>query len=302
MKIYSILFFCFLVLMSCSNQKKNDKTLIDKKVVQSEIQKGTIKDISFYSNNLKRNWNFSIYLPSKYGVDSSKFDVLYLLHGHGGNEKVWMSSGEVKMMIDSMIYKHEIDPIVIVMPDGGNSWFVDGVEKMESALIKDLLPKIESNYRVNNNWKHRMIGGMSAGGYGSLRLILKYPELFQTAILMSPAAYVPYPDQISLSRTEVQSFKDQDGRFSNALWDKYNYPNYWVHFDSSNYSPHRFFLSTGTSDVFKGIIKSVNYQLPQELRKRKLKVSFYVQNYKGGHEMIVWKQALKDALLKIYSN
>ena len=50
----------------------------------------------------------------------------------------------------------------------------------------------------------------------------------------------------------------------------------------------------------KEFIKSVNEYLPIELNKRKGKLSYEIQNYIGGHEMNVWKQALKRALLKIY--
>ena len=171
---------------------------------------------------------------------------------------------------------------------------------MESAIIKDLLPNIYKNFRINQNFESTSIGGMSAGGYGSLRFVLKYPDLFQNAVLMSPASYYPLPDQTSYARSDVASFKDENGDFSSKKWTQYNYLNYWKSFDKSTKFPHHIYLSVGTTDGFTGIIKSVNEYLPIELNKRKGKLSYEIQNYIGGHEMNVWKQALKRALLKIY--
>ena len=288
-----------IVLCSCS-QVPQQKTEVSKKE-ESLNKTNELIHTSLFSNQLNRNWNVMIYLPPNYHSDSLKhFDVLYLLHGHGGNETSWMGSSEIKTMIDHLILSDSIKDFIIVMPDGGNSWFVDGVEKMESAIIKDLVTTINKNYRINQDFEATSIGGMSAGGYGSLRFILKYPELFQNAILMSPASYFPFPDATSFARSDVASFRDLNGNFSNSKWTEYNYPNYWKSFDKSKKSPHHFYLSVGTSDGFTGIIKSLNEHLPIELNKRKDKLTYEIQNYKGGHEMNVWKQALKRAILKIY--
>ena len=295
-----ILFFLSILLIySCSQETK--QKIDNLSAVKTDISSNELIHTSLFSNQLNLNWNVMIYLPPNYYSDSLKhFDVLYLLHGHGGNETSWMGSGEIKTMIDNLILSDSIKDFIIVMPDGGNSWFVDGVEKMESAIFKDLLQTINKNYRINQDFEATSIGGMSAGGYGSLRFILKYPELFQNAILMSPASYLPFPDASSFARSDVASFRDLNGNFSNSKWTEYNYPNYWKSFDKSKKSPHHFYLSVGTSDGFTGIIKSVNEHLPIELNKRKDKLTYEIQNYEGGHEMNVWKQALKRAILKIY--
>ena len=288
-----------LVICSCTQVRQKNKDVL--KVEATLNKTNELIHTSLFSSQLNRNWNVMIYLPPHYYTDSlTHFDILYLLHGHGGNETSWMGSGDIKSMIDELILKDSLNDFIIVMPDGGNSWFVDGVEKMESAIIKDLMPSIQKSYRINDRFESTSVGGMSAGGYGSLRFVLKYPHLFQNAILMSPASYFPYPDRTSFSRSDVASFRDESGNFSDSKWTNYNYPNYWKTFDKSIKSPHHFYLSVGTSDGYTGIINSVNNQLPIELNKRKENLTFEIQNYKGGHEMSVWKQALKRAILKIY--
>lgn len=298
MKI-SFFFISLLLMYSCSQETKQKIENVNEE--KTHRSSNELIHNSLFSKQLNRSWNVMIYLPPHYYTDSLKhFDVLYLLHGHGGNETSWMGSVEIKSMVDNLILSDSIKDFIIVMPDGGNSWFVDGFEKMESAIIKDLLPNIYKNYRINQNFESTSIGGMSAGGYGSLRFVLKYPDLFQNAVLMSPASYYPLPDQTSYARSDVASFKDENGDFSSKKWTQYNYLNYWKSFDKSTKSSHHFYLSVGTTDGFTGIIKSVNEYLPIELNKRKGKLSYEIQNYIGGHEMNVWKQALKRALLKIY--
>jgi enterochelin esterase-like enzyme len=297
MKTLLILFSLGVFVIYC-NQTLNNKN-VKEKIVSKNISNQNLIYSHIFSKNLKRNWNFLIYLPPNYQFDTlSKHSVLYLLHGHVGNHETWMGSGEIKSMIDELIISNKIKSFIIVMPDGGNSWFVDGKEKMESAIIRDLLPYINKKYRVNTDWKAMSIGGMSAGGYGSLRLIMKYPDIFSNAILMSPACYFPFPDKTSYSRSEVSSFRDLNGTFSSKRWTNYNYPNYWKIFKKSRHHSHHFYLSVGKSDGYTGIIKAVNEQLPSEFSKRE--IQFEVQNYEGGHEMNVWKQALKKAILTIY--
>lgn len=53
-------------------------------------------------------------------------------------------------------------------------------------------------------------------------------------------------------------------------------------------------------DCYPGIIESINQILPKELDERKDKIEYSVKNYKGGHEISVWKSAIKDAIIQIY--
>ena len=176
------LVICFLN-SSCEFEAIHSKNDKKSKIGKLKILSNELIHTSIFSKNLNRNWNISIYLPPHYFSDSiSKFNILYLLHGHGGNHETWMSNGEIKEMIDKLIYTNKINDFVIVMPDGGNSWFIDGTEKMESAIVNELIPFIQKKYRIKEDWQSTSIGGMSAGGYGSLRFVLKYPDIFSNAI------------------------------------------------------------------------------------------------------------------------
>ena len=56
-----------------------------------------------------------------------------------------------------------------------STWFVDRKEKMETAVIQDLIGDVQRNFRVIDARNGRLVAGLSMGGYGALRFVLKYP-------------------------------------------------------------------------------------------------------------------------------
>jgi enterochelin esterase-like enzyme len=176
----------------------------------------------FRSPALGRDWVYNVYLPDGYETGRLRYPVLYLLHGNAADQNEWASKGMVHRTADALIAAGEIPPCLIVMPSAGVTWYVDRQERMETAFIEDLIPEVERRYRAIHDRFGRVIGGESMGGYGSLRFILKYPELFAAAALFSPAAYVPEPPPTSSAR-RVPPFQT-DGRFDPDVWASLNYP------------------------------------------------------------------------------
>jgi enterochelin esterase-like enzyme len=68
-----------------------------------------------------------------------------------------------------VVARGDIPPCVIVMPDAGTSWFVDRKENMETAVIGDLIPDVEKNWKVLTGRSGRLVAGLSMGGYGAMR-------------------------------------------------------------------------------------------------------------------------------------
>lgn len=124
-----------------------------------------------------------VYVP--YGYDSenveTRYDILYLQHGGGGDETVYMgdtdSPNELKNMVDHMIENGEISPMLIVMPmqetEGGYSKAVMYSRAFPQELKNDLMPAVESEYHTyaaeiseecfHNSRSHRAFGGFSMG-------------------------------------------------------------------------------------------------------------------------------------------
>ena len=118
------------------------------------------------------NWKYYIIFPNSYKEEKNKeYPVLYLLHGLGSYYTSWIGSGKSKECYDYCLYNNLIPEIIIIMPDAGSSYYVDGYEntnlQYENFFINQFIPEMESKYRIARNHSGRMIAGCSMGGYGA---------------------------------------------------------------------------------------------------------------------------------------
>ena len=175
------------------------------------------------SSLLGRDIPFTVYLPDGYQASPSSYPVIYLLHGAGGDENEWAKKGGAVETLDGQIKRRQMRPAVVVMPTfGPASWYADGAaEKAESAMMEELIPYVESKYKVGNQRAQRAIAGLSMGGYGALNISLHYPERFCAAGIISPAIYDPLPPETSAARRTPQFVRN--GQFDAATWTALNY-------------------------------------------------------------------------------
>ncbi|MDI6025148.1 alpha/beta hydrolase family protein [Corticibacterium sp. UT-5YL-CI-8] len=142
---------------------------------------------------LGRPLDVNVYVPDGM-APSSGWPVLYLLHGHGGNQNSWTTLGNIQQTLDYMISEKEISPLIVVMPAAQNSWYVDsasvkGPGDYETALTKDLVSWVQANYPTRTDKSGRAIAGLSMGGFGALRLAYSHPELYSSTVSMSGAIW-----------------------------------------------------------------------------------------------------------------
>lgn len=133
------------------------------------------------SQLLNTKVKYSVYLPYGFEDTTEKFPVIYLLNGFTGDELSWIKVGLVKDITDELIRGNKIEPLVIIMPDGDDRLYMnrdDGTYPYEDMFIKELMPYVETKYKIKSEKQFRGISGLSMGGAGSLRLALKYHELF----------------------------------------------------------------------------------------------------------------------------
>ncbi len=110
-----------------------------------------------------------VYTPPGYSATSAtKYPVLYLHHGIGGNESAWTSSeGNADNVLDNLYAANKgVVPFIIVMPSGGAFGGDDFArfEKYGDVLINDLIPWVEKTYPVSTDRTMRAIAGLSMGG------------------------------------------------------------------------------------------------------------------------------------------
>jgi len=102
----------------------------------------------FDSPALQRKWAYAVYLPDGYETSTLNYPVLYLLHGNGGKLSDWATLGHIQPTADALIARGDVPPAIIVMPDAGTTWYVDRKEKMETAVMQDLLGDVQRTFRV----------------------------------------------------------------------------------------------------------------------------------------------------------
>jgi enterochelin esterase-like enzyme len=136
---------------------------------------------------------YNLYLPPGYESSSERYPVLYWLHGAGSDENAGLPISEI---LDRAIAAGQVPPVIMVIPNGGKrseyrDWEPQKVMP-ETFLIHELIPHIDQNYRSIRERRGRWIEGMSMGGNGSLKLALKYPDLFGSVVAYA-GSYRPLP-------------------------------------------------------------------------------------------------------------
>jgi len=138
-----------------------------------------VTTVEFYSPAVDRTMKYNVVLPYGYEESDVEYPVLYLLHGLSQNYTTWSQFG-VQFYVD--MYN-----LIVVMPDGGNSWYINYAESAdgqtnnwEDHIVQDVVGHVDANYRTIAKREGRALTGLSMGGYGSITMGLRHPELFVT--------------------------------------------------------------------------------------------------------------------------
>ncbi len=183
--------------------------------------------------------------------------------------------------------KLPLPKMIIIMPDGGNSYYVnradgkalypplDGPEyldgmargatgQFESYITRDLVDYIDSTYRTIPDKAHRGIGGLSMGGIGSALLACRNPHLYSSVTSMSApftlADFINDPmgmSYISTSMPEmIQNFsKEPATPTGKRKIDKQYLLTYdpYTLLKSYDGKAFRFYFDAGSGDAFVGM-------------------------------------------------
>jgi S-formylglutathione hydrolase FrmB len=85
---------------------------------QVKLLADRLEDRVFPSESLAREMHYRILLPANYAMSARRYPVLYLLHGWHGDYKNWSTLTDLTHYAENL-------PIIIVMPDAGDSWYVN---------------------------------------------------------------------------------------------------------------------------------------------------------------------------------
>lgn len=235
--------------------------------VRAGIAMGKLDSISYPSKTVGTTRKALVYTPPGYNK-KTKYPVLYLLHGIGGDEKEWLNGGKPQVILDNLYAENKLEPMIVVMPNGramkddravGNVFEKDKVEAFatfEKDLLTDLIPFIEKKYPTLTDREHRAIAGLSMGGGQSLNFGLGNLDRFAWVGGFSSAPNTKRPEELVPNPADAkQKLK--------LLW-----------------------ISCGDAD---GLI-SFSKRTHDYLYQNSVPHIYYVEP--GGHDFKVWKNGL----------
>jgi S-formylglutathione hydrolase len=145
--------------------------------------------------------NVSIYLPPSYDTSPNKrYPVVYLLHGITDTDETWTHSWSnsdswqsLPGVMNGGIAEKRFGEMIIVMPDErtnwGGSFYTNSVVtgNWEDFTVKELVTYIDGKYRTLARVGSRGLAGHSMGGYGAIKLAMKYPDIYSVVYGINPA-------------------------------------------------------------------------------------------------------------------
>lgn len=136
-----------------------------------------------------------IYVPAGYASagNTSRYPVVYALHGYPGHSSDWFTAGQLQDTADALMAAHVIPPVIVVAPDmnAGPLRDTEGLNVVHGPQIQTYLSKTVVSWadhmlRTAPDRRHRIIAGMSAGGFAALNLGLRHQNTFGGIIALEP--------------------------------------------------------------------------------------------------------------------
>jgi S-formylglutathione hydrolase FrmB len=145
-----------------------------------------MQDVIFHSAALNRDMPYRVFLPAQVAA-GQKLPVVYLLHGgDGGGFRDWSN--------DSDIAKYATRNLILVMPEGAFSYYMNAAEKpqdrYEDYVVQDLVHDVANRFPASDVRESRAVIGISMGGFAAIKWALSRPDLFVFAGALSPSIEV----------------------------------------------------------------------------------------------------------------
>jgi putative tributyrin esterase len=248
-----------------------------------------IKTITVPSKRLGKSISVNILLPQQYTPVTTRYPVLYLLHGSSGGYQEWNDKTGLAVYLREM-------PFIVVMPDAnGDSWYVDSPQggRYSDFFYDELMPYIEKHYATINRREGRAIAGNSMGGYGAWYLALRQPRRFAATASLSGALH--------FGTGEIGV--DENGEFAQILFGDATDPAAKREYIScqllplieklnqaSRYHGPALYFDDGKDDYLNG----ANRQMEQSLLS--LGVPYEYAEFDGSHDWTYWNTHIRDVL------
>lgn len=290
-------------------------------------QAGLLKTATFPSDSLGVDKSYLVYLPAGYEGNETRYPVVYMLHGLGGDEDNWSKMGLV-----TAADKLKLQAIVVMM-DGDDSFYANSqtpadyqkclgqprtfgrASSLETYCVKhanyetyvatDMVAHVDSTYRTIAKREARAIGGLSMGGFGALMIGMRHKDVFSSVASHSGVTALLYKGPFPFETGKTQLIEDpmtvtkNFGRIGTLLYsifgtDIQNWRDHDPAFlaKSLNDGELAIYLDCGTEDEFR-LHNGVSY-LHEVLESRGIAHDFTLAP--GTHSASFWADRIDDSL------
>jgi S-formylglutathione hydrolase FrmB len=184
--------------------------------------------------------------------------------------------------------------MVIIMPDantGRRGYYntIDGEFRYEDFFFDELMPTVETKYRIKGEKRYRAVAGLSMGGGGSFIYALHRPDLFSSACPLS--AWVGDLDQEQYGqRLAREGFEDIGEQQLTDYFNRYNALEYVRNGNAEDFSKVRWYIDCGDDDfLYEG-----NSLMHILMKQREIPHEYRVRD--GAHNWTYWRESLPEVL------
>lgn len=231
---------------------------------RNEIAHGKMTEVSYLSTVTGSKRKCMVYTPAGYS-ESKKYNVLYCMHGIGGDHKEWQNHGSPQNILDNLYAEGKLADMIVVFPNGramkndsipSNIYSAEAIASFttfEKDMKLCLMPFIKRTYSVYGDREHTAMAGLSMGGMQTVNIGLKNLDLFDYYGIFSPAP-----------TTNANLMGTDKNLYPKVVW-----------------------LSVGTSDTTSGQMAINTHNILTQKG-----VSHIYYRMPGNHDWTVWKNGL----------
>jgi enterochelin esterase family protein len=244
------------------------------------VAHGTIHQHWYDSKALGMLRSVWVYTPPDYDRGSNSYPVLYLLHGSGGTESSWVTTGLANVILDNLIADGKARPMIVVMPFGHSEPSpIGGVQPsftgrdtagFTKELTDEVMPMIERTYRTVRVPDSRAIAGFSMGGNHARVIGLARLDLFHSVATFSGT--------VAVRGREVSAAAIEE-TYAPILADP----------DATNGALRLLWFAVGSEETR---LLAQHKTLAGVLDARRIRYTFVTET--GGHTWHVWRRNLRD--------
>ena len=255
-----------------------------------DVPHGQVREMKYWSDEAGAWRPVFVYTPADYEKGKKKYPVVYIHHGGGEDHRGWVEQGRTATIMDNLIAQGKAVPMIVVSVNsnlprntktqvvrtsGGGTYNWESMQPYRHELIDNIIPFIESTFRVKADRKSRAICGLSMGGGNSFFVGLRDPEVFANVGVFSCGMF--------------------GGISGAANFDmEANVPGVYTDTAKFNDTFDVFYISCGQQDPRH----PYTVDITDQMKSKGVDVIF--ESYPGNHEWQPWRKSLASFAQKIF--